>query len=52
MRQEFADTYPTPSELFTIADVGGWPEVMEKFFDKDTGIVAEINKKLGVPLEG
>ncbi len=52
VQQEFADTYPTPSALFTIADVGGWPEVMEKFFDKDTGIVAEINKKLGVPLEG
>ena len=41
-----------PARLFTIADVGGWPEVMKKFFDKDTGIVAEINKNLGVPLEG
>ncbi len=50
--QEFADTYPTPSGLFTIADVGGWPEVMKTFFDKDAGIVAEINKNLGVPLEG
>ena len=47
-----ASVYPKPKTLFTIQDVGGWPDVMKKFFDKDTGIVAEINKKLGVPLEG
>jgi sulfate transport system substrate-binding protein len=49
---EFADTFPQPSGLFTIADVGGWPDVMKKFFDKDAGIMAEINKNLGEPLEG
>ncbi len=49
---EFADTYPQPSGLFSIADLGGWPEVMETFFDTDEGIVAEINRNLGVPLDG
>jgi sulfate/thiosulfate-binding protein len=49
---QFADTYPQPAGLFTLADVGGWPEVMKTFFDKDTGIVAEINRNLGVPLDG
>src|ERR687894_266864 len=34
--------YPTPANLFTIADLGGWPDVTTKFFDPDNGIVAEI----------
>jgi sulfate transport system substrate-binding protein len=49
---EFTDTFPTPAALFTIQDVGGWPDVMKTFFDKDDGIVAKINRDLGVPLEG
>jgi sulfate/thiosulfate transport system substrate-binding protein len=40
--------FPTPSKLFTIDDVGGWDEVTDKFFDPDKGIVAEIEKSLGV----
>lgn len=40
--------YPTPKELFTIRDLGGWDEVNTRFFDPDTGIVAEINRELGV----
>jgi sulfate/thiosulfate-binding protein len=40
--------FKTPSGLFTIRDFGGWPAVTKKFFDPDTGIVAGIEKKLGV----
>src|SRR4051794_33838326 len=40
--------FPTPAGLFTIADVGGWDQVMTKFFDPDNGIVAKIEQGLGV----
>ena len=40
--------FPTPSQLFTIDDLGGWTAVTKQFFDKDTGIVAGIERDLGV----
>jgi sulfate/thiosulfate transport system substrate-binding protein len=40
--------FPTPPGLFTIDDVGGWDQVMAKFFDPDNGIVAKIEQGLGV----
>jgi sulfate/thiosulfate transport system substrate-binding protein len=40
--------FPKPSGLFTIADLGGWADVSKKFFDKEAGIVADIEHKLGV----
>jgi sulfate/thiosulfate transport system substrate-binding protein len=40
--------FPTPSNLFTIDKLGGWSAVNDKFFDPDTGIVAKIEKDLGV----
>jgi sulfate transport system substrate-binding protein len=43
--------YPQPSSLFTIADLGGWPDVRERFFDRETGAVAEINRELGEATE-
>ncbi len=44
--------FPDPeNELFTIADVGGWPEVQDKFFDAEKGIQADINRELGEPTE-
>ena len=43
--------FPTPPGLFTIADLGGWSAVREKFFDREAGIVAKINQELGVPTE-
>jgi sulfate/thiosulfate transport system substrate-binding protein len=46
-----AKRYPKPKTLFTIADLGGWPKVMETFFDRDDGIVADIERDLGAPLE-
>jgi sulfate transport system substrate-binding protein len=44
-------TYPTPKTLFTIADLGGWNEVMKTFFDREEGIMAGIERELGAPLE-
>ena len=41
-------TFPTPSGLFTIDDLGGWTEVSTKFFDKTNGIVAAIERGLGI----
>jgi sulfate/thiosulfate transport system substrate-binding protein len=40
--------FPTPKGLFTIDDLGGWSEVNKRFFDKTTGIVADIERKVGV----
>jgi sulfate transport system substrate-binding protein len=40
--------FPTPSGLFTIAELGGWSEVTKKFFDKNAGIMADIEQKIGV----
>jgi sulfate/thiosulfate-binding protein len=40
--------FPTPPQLFTIDDLGGWDRVTKKFFDPDTGIVAKIEQGLGV----
>ena len=43
--------FPTPSGLFTIADLGGWEKVSTDFFDPEAGSVAEIEKNLGVATE-
>jgi sulfate/thiosulfate transport system substrate-binding protein len=45
------DKFETPKTLFTIADVGGWSDVTKKFFDTTTGIVAGIERGLGVSVE-
>lgn len=42
-----AGQYPTPPGLFTIADLGGWQEVRETFFDPTDGIIAEIERERG-----
>ena len=43
-----ATDYPAPSKLFTIADLGGWDTVSEKFFDREQGVMARIEQGLGV----
>jgi sulfate transport system substrate-binding protein len=43
-----ATSFPRPSGLFTIDDLGGWSQVNKKFFDKENGIVAGIERKVGV----
>jgi sulfate transport system substrate-binding protein len=40
--------FPTPSGLFTITDLGGWPAAAAKFFDPATGVITAIEKSLGV----
>jgi sulfate/thiosulfate transport system substrate-binding protein len=40
-----------PAGLFTIEDVGGWPEVKTRFFDREESIFLDIENELGVPTE-
>ena len=40
--------FPRPSGLFTIDDLGGWDAVTARFFDPTTGIVAEIEREIGI----
>src|SRR4051812_33930771 len=47
-----AGKYPKPKQLFTIQKFGGWSVVSDKFFDKDKGVVAGIEKSLGVSTGG
>ena len=42
---EFADKFPAPEKLWTIADLGGWSEVDSKLFDKENGEVTKIYKQ-------
>jgi sulfate transport system substrate-binding protein len=44
--------FPTPKQLFTIDKLGGWDTVSDKFFDADTGVMAGIEKDLGVATDG
>ena len=41
--------YPTPPTLFTIEDLGGWEKVTKKFFDSETGTMAQINREQWAP---
>jgi sulfate transport system substrate-binding protein len=40
--KEYASSFPTPSKLWTIADLGGWKTVDKALFAKDTGTIAVI----------
>jgi sulfate/thiosulfate transport system substrate-binding protein len=44
--------FPTPKDLITIAEFGGWEKVNDEFFDDTSGSVAEIEKELGVSTSG
>jgi len=41
----FADSFPTPQKLWTIADLGGWNAVDPALFDKDNGSITKIYKQ-------
>lgn len=41
-------TFPTPSGLFTIDQLGGWTKVTDTFFDPDKGSLLSVEKMLGV----
>jgi sulfate transport system substrate-binding protein len=43
--------FPRPPKLFTIDDLGGWDEVQTRFFDREDGIMAEIQRDVGAALE-
>ena len=40
--------FPTPKQLFTIDDLGGWTDVSKRFFDPKTGLIVPIEKAVGV----
>ena len=40
-----------PAGLFTIEDVGGWPDVKARFFDREESIFLDIENELGVPTD-
>jgi sulfate transport system substrate-binding protein len=43
--------YPQPPGLFTIADLGGWAQVRERFFDREESVFLDIENELGVPAD-
>ncbi len=47
--KQFASKFPTPQQLFTIKDLGGWTKVKSSFFDPSAGSITKIEKAAGVP---
>ena len=47
--KKFAKQFPTPPQLFTIDDLGGWTKVKDQFFDPDNGSIIKIEEAAGVP---
>jgi sulfate/thiosulfate transport system substrate-binding protein len=43
--------YPKPEQLFEITELGGWEKVMQDFFDREDGIMADIQRGVGAPVE-
>ena len=41
-------SFPTPAQLFTIADLGGWSKVNKDLFDPTASVMASIEQGLGV----
>jgi sulfate transport system substrate-binding protein len=44
---ELTSSFPVPTGLFTITDLGGWASVDKQFFDRDNGMVTQILQELG-----
>ncbi len=42
---DFADQFPVPAKLWTIADLGGWDTVDPQLFDKSTGSITKIYQR-------
>ena len=47
--KKFASQFPTPPQLFTIDDLGGWTKVKDQFFDPANGSITKIEQAAGVP---
>jgi sulfate/thiosulfate transport system substrate-binding protein len=45
---EHTSEFPTPKQLFTIDDLGGWTKVNAEFFDPDKGSIAKIENDAGI----
>ncbi len=43
-----AQEFEQPSGVFDIARLGGWADVTRRFFDPAAGIMAEVERKIGV----
>jgi sulfate transport system substrate-binding protein len=43
--------FPTPPKLFTIKDLGGWTAVSKEFFDPSAGVMADVERSIGVSVE-
>ena len=43
--------YPKPKQLFEITEFGGWEKVMQDFFDREDGVMADIQRGVGAPVE-
>ncbi len=43
-----ATDFPQPAGLFTIADLGGWDQVTTHFFDRSSGVMADVEQKVGI----
>jgi sulfate/thiosulfate-binding protein len=43
--------FPEPSGLFTVADLGGWPDLIDRFFNTDGSIMLDVERSLGVSVE-
>ncbi len=43
--------FPTPAKLFTIEDLGGWTAASKEFFDPSTGVMADVERSIGVSVE-
>ena len=44
---KFTKQFPTPKQLFTIDDLGGWSKVNDEFFDPDKGTVRQDRERRG-----
>jgi sulfate transport system substrate-binding protein len=43
--------FPKPPGLFAIKDLGGWKKANKEFFDPNTGIMADVEKSIGVSVK-
>ena len=49
VKAKYASRFPTPPQLFTISDLGGWTKVTKTFFAPSTGLITKIEQAAGVP---
>ncbi len=42
---EFADKFPPPEKLWTVAELGGWEKVDAELFNEDSGSITKIYKQ-------